>query len=260
MSAPSDDLPVVGICAVRERARWSFWDQPAHLVAHSYVGDVQHAGGLPLLLPVDERAPRRFVELIDALILIGGADLDPASYGAEPEAGTETTYRDRDEFEIAMVHAALERGIPLLGICRGMQILNVALGGTLRQDIAAANGTNIHRRRMGTFEEAQNHVRLEAGSLAERAVGTGLHVAHCHHHQAVDTLGDGLVVSGRAIEDGLPEALELADGRWVLGVQWHPEAEDESALFGALVSTARGTPGAPSRSRGRRSAPARTGA
>jgi putative glutamine amidotransferase len=268
MSAPSD-APVIGICPVREQARWSFWDQPAHLVADSYVGGVRRAGGLPVLLPVDPRAPARAVEAIDGLLLIGGADVDPASYGAKPQRGLETTHRDRDDFEIGSVRHALAANLPVLAICRGMQILNVALGGTLLQDLTDENGETIHRRRKGTFAEAENHVELEEGSLAARSAGEGVHVAHCHHHQAIDGLGQGLNVTGRALEDGLPEAIETTDGRWVLGVQWHPEARDESAVLTAFVaaarevavtSRARGTPSAPSPSRGRRSAGARSGA
>jgi len=240
MSEPSEAvLPVVGICAVREQARWSFWDQPAHLVADSYVRAVQGAGGLAVLLPVDARGPARVVDRIDALLLIGGADIDPATYGAEREPATEKTFRERDDFELAIVRHAIDRDLPVLGICRGMQILNIASGGTLVQDLAGPDGTNIHRRRLGGFEDTENHVALEEGSLAEEAAGEGLHVAHCHHHQAIDRLGEGLVVSGRAVEDGLPEAIEAADGHWILGVQWHPESRDESAILANFVTTAR---------------------
>jgi putative glutamine amidotransferase len=240
MSAPSSaTLPVIGICAVRERARWSFWDQIAYLVAGSYVHELQRAGALTVLVPVDERAPERIVELLDGVLLIGGADVDPATYGGERDPATEATYPERDGFEVAVVHAALARDLPVLGICRGMQILNVALGGTLVQDLAAPDGTNIHRRRLGGSEHTENHVALEEGSLAARAAGEGMHVAHCHHHQAIDALGEGLVVSGRAAEGGLAEAIEAADGRWVLGVQWHPEARDESAILAAFTDAAR---------------------
>ena len=239
MSAPSSDvLPVIGLCAAREQARWSFWDRPAHLVSNSYVRAVQRAGGAAVLLPVDERAAERVVGLIDALLLIGGADVDPRTYGSDPEPATEVTYPERDRFEITMANLALERDLPVLGICRGMQILNVARGGTLVQDLAGPDGKNIHRRRLGTFEDAENHVALEEGSLVARAAGEGVHIAHCHHHQAIGELGEGLVVSGRAVEDGLAEAIEAADGRWVLGVQWHPEARDESAILAAFVETA----------------------
>ena len=232
--------PVIGICAVREPARWSFWDQPAHLVADSYVAPLQRAGGLAVLLAVDPRAPLELLERIDALMLIGGADVDPASYRARREPATEATYPERDAFEIALLRGALARGLPVLGICRGMQILNVALGGTLEQDLVGADGGHPHRKVRGTFEGNDHSVRLAPGSLAARAVGEQVHVAHCHHHQAIRTLGDGLLVSGHA-EDGVIEAIELADGAWGLGVQWHPEADDRSRLFGALVDAAQRT-------------------
>jgi len=229
--------PVIGLCAVRERARWSFWDQEAHLVADSYVAPLQRAGGVVVLLAVDVRAPLELLDRIDALMLIGGADVDPASYGAEREPATEATYPERDAFEIALSLGALERGLPLLGICRGMQILNVALGGTLEQDLVSPDGGHPHRRVRGTFEGNDHFVTVSPGSLAARWVGEERHLAHCHHHQAVLSLGDGLVVSGRA-EDGVIEAIEPADGRYGLGVQWHPEANDRSRLFGALCDAA----------------------
>ena len=232
------DAPVIGLCAVRERAKWSFWDQTAHLVAHSYVRAVHDAGGVAVILPIDTRAPARLAPLLDGLLLIGGADVDPGSYGVERLPETESTYPERDAFEIEMIQRALERDLPVFGICRGMQILNVAFGGTLLQDLTGPDGQNIHRRRIGGFEGSENHVALEEGSLVARAAGEGVHVARCHHHQAIHTLGQGLAVTGRALEDGLPEAIEAEDGRWILGVQWHPEAEDKSAIVHAFVAAA----------------------
>jgi putative glutamine amidotransferase len=232
------DRPVIGLCAVREPARWSFWDQDAHLVADSYVAPLQRAGGVAVLLAVDTRAPLELLDRIDALLLIGGADLDPSMYGCSRDPATEATYPDRDRFEIALLRGALERELPVLGICRGMQLLNVALGGTLVQDLVAPDGSHPHRRVRGTFEGNDHTVALEPGSLAARAVGEEAHLAHCHHHQAVLSLGDGLVISGRA-EDDVIEAIELADGGWGLGVQWHPEANDTSRLFAALCHAAR---------------------
>ena len=225
------DEPVIGICAVRERARWAFWDQTAHLVADTYVEAIQSTGALSVLLPVDTRAPERLLDRIDGLLLIGGADLDPRSYGEEPEPGVEATYRERDDFEIALTRAAVERGLPYLGICRGMQVLNVALGGNLDQHLALEDGTTPHRRIVGTFEGNEQLIHLEPGSLAARALEEDVHEGRCHHHQAVDRLGSGLVVTGRA-EDGVPEAIELSGGGWVLGVQWHPRPPRSASCSG----------------------------
>jgi putative glutamine amidotransferase len=231
--------PVIGICAVRERARWAFWDQTAHLVADSYVAALQSTGAFALLLPVDSRAPDALLDRIDGLMVIGGADVDPAVYGDPRSEATEATYRDRDEFELALTRAALERGTPFLGICRGMQILNVALGGTLNQNLVGDDGSNSHRRVIGTFAGTEHDIDLDPDSLAARATGELVHEAHCHHHQAIDRLGEGLTVTGRA-RDGVVEAIELDGGEsWALGVQWHPEASDKSRLFEAFAEAAR---------------------
>ncbi len=239
MTEPSR-RPVIGICAVRERARWAFWDQPAHLVADSYVAPVQRAGGAAVLLPVDATPPLELLDWIDGLMLIGGADLDPDSYGAERDPATESTYPERDEFELVLLRAAIERALPALCICRGMQVLNVAYGGTLEQHLNEVDGISPHRKVKGTFDGNEHTVTLTGGSLVAGAVGEQVHIARCHHHQAVRELGAGLVVTGRADSDGVIEAIEPADGRWALGVQWHPEADDRSRLFGALVEAARG--------------------
>ena len=229
----------IGICAVRERARWAFWDQTAHLVADTYVRAIQAAGAHALLLAVHPRSPEWLLDRVDGLMVIGGADLDPEVYGQQRSEHTEKTYRERDDFELALTRAALERGLPFLGICRGMQLLNVACGGTLNQHLVDDDGAPSHRRVIGTFEGTEHEIDLDPGSLAERALGEPVHEARCHHHQAIERLGDGLVVSGRA-RDGVAEAIELADGPgWALGVQWHPEAGDKRELFEAFVSAAR---------------------
>jgi len=229
--------PVVGICAVRDRARWSFWDQDAHLVADSYLGFIQRAGAIAVLLPVDARAPQTLLDRIDALLLIGGPDVDPATFGAVPEPGLEGTNRERDEFEVAMLRGAIARGLPVLAICRGMQILNAAMGGTLIQDLVGPDGRHPHRPIIGTFDGTDHLVELAPGSLVASASGEEVTTAHCHHHQAIDRVGDGLVVSARD-HDGVIEAIEAADGRWILGVQWHPEAYEASRLFQALCDAA----------------------
>jgi putative glutamine amidotransferase len=241
------DQPVIGICAVRERARWAFWDQTAHLVADTYVTALQDTGAAAVLLPVDTRAPAVLLDRIDGLLLIGGADIDPRYYGQEPSAELEASYPERDEFEIALTLSAIERGLPLLGICRGMQLLNVAKGGTLLQELADENGVPTHRRIVGTFEGNEHEIELDPGSLAEQAIGESLHVGRCHHHQAIDRLGDDLRVTGRARADGVPEAIESIDGSWVLGVQWHPEAADKRQLFHAFATAARSLGTSPSR-------------
>jgi putative glutamine amidotransferase len=238
MGVPSEAEPVIGICAVRERARWAFWDQEAHLVADSYVSAVQRTGAIAVLLPVDTRAPLELLDRIDGLLLIGGADIDPETYGAERDPATEAIYPERDHFELALLREAIERDMPVLAICRGAQLLNVAYGGTLDQNLIAQDGSNPHRRVIGSFEGTDHTVTLDPGSLAERAAGESRTVARCHHHQGIAELGSGLRVTGRAA-DGAIEAIETDDGRWVLGVQWHPEADEKSRLFAALRDAAR---------------------
>ena len=237
--------PVIGICAVRERASWAFWSQTAHLVADTYVRALQATGVLPVILPVDPRGSTAILRRLDGLLAIGGADVDPTSYGAELQPDTEATYPERDRFEIALIRAAVERELPFLGICRGMQILNVALGGTLVQSLSGADGANPHRRAVGTFDVQENAVELEPGSLAARAVGAELHSVPCHHHQCVGELGEGLRVTGRAQLDGVPEAIEAPASRFVLGVQWHPEATEKRELFGVFAEAARATSATP---------------
>jgi putative glutamine amidotransferase len=233
--------PVIGMCTALERARWSVWDQPAMLLASNYVEAVQRAGGLVVMLPPDPRlveGPGEALELIDGLVLAGGADIDPAAYGQEAHAETLDTVPERDVFEIALVRAAIERDLPVLGICRGMQLINVACGGSLLQHLPERFGHSDHRRAVGSFDGADHDVRLIEGTLAARAIGESRHGTKSHHHQGVDRLGEGLVVSGLSMLDELPEAIELPGRRFVLGVQWHPEADAASPVVGALVQAA----------------------
>jgi putative glutamine amidotransferase len=233
--------PVIGICSATERARWSVWDQEALITPRGYVDAVQRAGGLAILLPPDERAqtePDAWLDLIDGLILAGGTDIDPAAYGADRHTETTHTTPRRDRFELALARRALERELPLLGICRGMQLMNVACGGTLLQHLPESHGHHEHRRTPGTFDGADHDVRLAEGSLAHRAAGEVLHSTKSHHHQGIDRLGDGLRISGWSTLDELPEAVEAADGAYALGVQWHPEADQASPLVASLVREA----------------------
>lgn len=237
--------PVIGICTALEQARWSVWDQPAMLLARNYVDAVQRAGGLVLMLPPDAELaedPEQVLDLIDGLVLVGGADIDPASYGQAAHAHTVETVPERDLFEIALVNGAIERDLPVLGICRGMQLLNVARGGTLLQHLPEHFGHGEHLRSIGSFDGADHDVRLLQGTLAARAAGETVHATKSHHHQGIDRLGEGLVVSGHSTLDDLPEAIEWDGGpptrRFVLGVQWHPEADVASSVIGALVQAA----------------------
>jgi putative glutamine amidotransferase len=233
--------PVIGICTALERARWSVWDQQAYLLPRSYIATVQRAGGLAVMLPPDEaieRDPDDALDLIDGLILAGGADIDPATYGAAPHPETRGTVPERDSFELALARRALERDIPLLGVCRGMQLMNVAKGGTLLQHLPESHGHHEHRRHPGTFDGADHDVRLSEGSLAARAAGEPVHATKSHHHQGIDRLGEGFEVTGWSVLDELPEAFEAPDRRFALGVQWHPEADEHSRLVAALVQEA----------------------
>jgi putative glutamine amidotransferase len=235
------DRPVIGLCTAVERARWSVWDQQAFLLPRSYVDAVQRAGGLAVMLPPDERVidePDALLDLLDGLILAGGADIDPGAYGSERHAETIGTVPERDSFEIALTRRAFERDLPLLGICRGMQLMNVACGGTLLQHLPESHGHHEHRRNPGSFDGADHDVRLAVGSLAARAAGETTHGTKSHHHQGVERLGEGLEVTGWSTLDELPEAIESPRSRFALGVQWHPEADETSRLIEALVAEA----------------------
>jgi putative glutamine amidotransferase len=232
---------VIGICAAVERARWGVWHQPAALMPMGYVEAVQRAGGLPLILPPDEGAiadPEQLLSLIDGLMLAGGADIDPSSYGAEPHPQTADTVIERDAFEVALTRAAIARDLPVLGICRGMQLINVACGGTLLQHLPDHVGHEDHRRVVGSFDGADHDVQIGQGTLAALAAGELAHPTKSHHHQGVDKLGEGLVVSAFSSLDELPEAIEMGDRRFVLGVQWHPEADPASKVIGSFVAAA----------------------
>jgi putative glutamine amidotransferase len=233
---------LIGLCTTLERAQFGAWDRDAMLLPRSYVDAVQRAGGIALMLPPDPRLiedPDRVLDLIDGLILAGGRDVDPATYGAHPIEETDAPRTERDVFEIALARRALERDLPLLGICRGMQVMNVARGGTLVQHLPHHLGHDDHRRSVGTFDGNDHPVRLAAGSLAARAAGEVHHGTLSHHHQGVERLGDGLEVTGWADEDDMIEAFEDPRLRFALGVQWHPEADERSAVIGALVDEAR---------------------
>jgi len=230
--------PLVGICAAVEHARFGVWEQEATLLPRGYADAVQTAGGIALLLPPDDELvehPGRLLEALDGLLLAGGRDIDPLTYGARPDVEAGEASPERDRVELALVSAALEHDMPVLGVCRGMEILNIACGGTLVQHL---DGELLarHRQTLGVFSD--HDVMLEPGSLAARAAGAERVSVRSHHHQAIGELGEGLVVSGRCPDDGLVEAVELPAKRFALGVLWHPEEDEASGVIGALVQAA----------------------
>lgn len=238
----SETRPVIGICTILTDASWGVWEERTALLPYDYVRAVQRAGGLALMIAPDGElveAPDSLLDLLDALILAGGSDIDPSCYGAERHPMTEQTVPERDRMEVALVRRAVERDLPVLGICRGMQMLNVAFGGTLKQHLPDEFGHDDHLRSPGSFEEADHDVRLTPDSLAARAAGEEVHVTKSHHHQGVDRIAEGFVVTGHAVLDDLPETVELPDRRFVLGVQWHPEVDDASTVISTLVEEAR---------------------
>jgi putative glutamine amidotransferase len=236
----SNNAPVIGISAALEQARWGNWDTLVLLSPRNYSLAVQRAGAVALLLSPDEAVaaePNLVLDRLDGLLLTGGSDVNPESYGAEAHPETRPGRIERDRFEIALARAAVARDMPVLGVCRGMQILNVAFGGTLDQHIP---NLQIHRHTPGAFHD--HEVALEPGSLAARVAGGERSRVKSHHHQGLATLGDRLEVTGSAVEDDLIEAIEVPECRFALGVLWHPEEDEDpegSHPVRALVDSAR---------------------
>ena len=214
------------------------WDVDAVFLPAVYLDAVTRAGGIAMLLPpqpADDAAAGRVIAGIDGLIITGGRDIEPSVYGHDPHPATDTPARDRDAWEFALLDAALWCGTPVLGICRGAQVLNVALGGTLHQHLPDVIGRN-HKQGDAVF--ATSTVRTTDGTKLAAMVGRSVQV-QCYHHQAIDRLGEGLVVSGTD-EDGLIEAVEAPAHDFVVAVQWHPEETLEDVrIVGGLIEAAR---------------------
>jgi putative glutamine amidotransferase len=218
-----------------ETARHGVWEHEAAVLPRTYLDVVVRAGGTPLLLPPLPEVDPSVLDVLDGLVLSGGGDVDPASYGAVPHPRTGGTSAVRDDAEQTLLRAALDRDVPVLGVCRGMQVLNVALGGTLTQHLPEVTGSESHRPSPAVF--GSTHVRLAPGSVLNGLLGDEVEVA-CYHHQAVDALAPSLVAVGRS-DDGTVEAVELRDRRFAVGVQWHPEQTgDDLRLFRGLVEAA----------------------
>lgn len=227
--------PVIGITAYAQEASWGVWTLPAALIPLSYVTSVEQAGGRPIVIPPIADAVDETLDAIDGLIFSGGADLDPALYGAERHPETRVVHAHRDEAELKLLEGALARDMPLLAVCRGMQMLNVARGGDLHQHLPELVGHEGHCEKMGSFSE--HDVEIDPESRTGRIIGTRAHV-HSHHHQGLGRVGEGLDAVGFA-EDGSVEVIEDPRRRFALGVLWHPEEGEDKRLFEALVAEAR---------------------
>jgi gamma-glutamyl-gamma-aminobutyrate hydrolase PuuD len=227
--------PVIGITTYLTPARFGVWEEEAALIPESYVRAVEAAGGRPLLVPPTMEGIQETLDALDGLLFSGGSDLDPEIYGQEAHAETDGVVPERDRGEIALLQAALERDMPVLAVCRGSQVLNVARGGDLVQHLPEVVGDEKHKHTPGVF--ADHDVDLVSGTRVQQILGDHAPVKS-HHHQGYGRLGDGLREAARA-DDGTIEALEDPSLRFALGVLWHPEAGEDFALFEALVEEAR---------------------
>jgi gamma-glutamyl-gamma-aminobutyrate hydrolase PuuD len=224
---------VIGITTYLVPAAWGAWNMEAALVPADYVRAVTAAGGAPVLVPPGASLLET-LDLVDGLVFSGGSDLDPELYDAEAHPETNGVIRERDDFELELMRAALERDMPMLAICRGSQVLNVALGGDLEQHVPDRVGTHVHKEVNGVF--ADHDVEVLAGTKLASIIGDR-HDVKSHHHQGFGRLGSGLREAARA-PDGTVEALEDTTRRFALGVLWHPEAGEDMALFRSLVAEA----------------------
>ena len=227
--------PLIGITSYALEARWAAWKLPAALIPLSYVESVQRAGGRPLIVPPVDGGVEETLDALDGLILSGGADIGPDVYGQDSHPETAMVQPERDRAELALLEAALAREMPVLAICRGMQLLNIVHGGDLHQHLPELVGHERHREVPGTF--SLHDVRIASGTKTGEILGehTGVHSSH---HQGLGRIGDDLTVVGWA-EDGSIEAIEVPAHRFALGVLWHPEEDEDKRLFEALVAQAR---------------------
>jgi putative glutamine amidotransferase len=227
--------PIIGITTYLTRARWSYWDLESALVPAAYVQAVERAGGRPVLIPPSENGIAETLDAVEGLLFSGGSDLEPELYGQEPHEETFGVVPERDRAELALLEAALERDMPVLAVCRGSQVLNVARGGDLVQHLPDVVGDEKHKHTPGAF--ADHDVTLEKGTRLAALLGQRAPVKS-HHHQGFGRVGRGLRVTAHA-EDGTIEAVEDPSRRFALGVLWHPEAGEDTKLFEELVSQAR---------------------
>jgi gamma-glutamyl-gamma-aminobutyrate hydrolase PuuD len=228
--------PVIGITTYVEDAQWGHWCLEAALIPYDYVRGLERAGARVLLVPPDDDGVEETLDALDGLLLSGGNDLDPESYGAEAHAETTGTRPERDRGELALLQGALERDMPVLAVCRGLQVLNVARGGDLVQHLPEQVGHEEHRAVRGVFSD--HGVKVDDSSRLGSLLGGQVPAVKSHHHQGLGRVGSGLRETAWA-EDGTVEGVEDPAKRFAVGVLWHPEAGDDTKLFEALVAEAR---------------------
>ena len=228
--------PLIGITSYAQNAKWGAWDLPAALIPLDYVDAVERAGGRPLIVPPSEDGVEEALDVLHGVVFSGGADIGPTHYGADPHPETDPPQLRRDAGELALLRAALDRDLPMLAICRGFQLLNVARGGDLVQHLPETLGNSSHREVKGVFSE--HPVEIKEGTRLAGLLGARQPLVKSSHHQGVGRVGGRLVETAWA-EDGTLEGLEDPDKRFVVGVLWHPEAGEDMRLFEALVSQAR---------------------
>jgi putative glutamine amidotransferase len=234
----NEQRPVIGLTTYRERAQWGVWDTSADVLHAQYADAILAAGGIPVLLPPasgSDQVAQDVVERLDGLVVTGGADVSPHRYGQEPDPHTLSWREDRDAWELALLAAADKAALPTLGVCRGMQLMAVAAGGSLHQHTPDVVGHDEHNPGADAFGETR--VTTADGSTLRQLIGDGVRVG-CHHHQTVEA-HPGFTATAWA-DDGSLEAMEAPGERFCLAVQWHPEVGDDARLFEALVAAARG--------------------
>lgn len=241
MTTTARHRPLIGVGAWVEQARWQTFSGTVALLEHEFLDKLRAAGAAAVVVPPRAADAERVASVLDGLVLAGGGDVDPARYGAVPDPRSDPPQHERDDGELALVRAMLARGRPLLAVCRGCQLLNVACGGTLLQHLQLMPGGVRHRletRPGDSAAFARHDVRVAPEDPLAEVLGERVEVLSSHH-QAIDRLGGGLAPVAWA-EDGVVEAVRLSAAGFAVGVQWHPEAGEDAGLFAALVRACHG--------------------
>jgi len=236
----SGPKPIIGLTTYRQQGQTGVWNTEMAMIPAFYIEGITRAGGLAIMLPPQQLSgaeAKDIVSSLDGLMLCGGRDIDPSRYGQSPHAEAEQPDKLRDDLEEKLLSAAIDADLPFLGICRGAQMLNINRGGTLIQHLPDVVGDN--RYQLGNAKFSPADVEVETSSILGSLVGDKVSNAALYHHQAIDELGKGLKITAKT-EDGIIEAVELADHPFGVAVQWHPEQTlDDLRIFEGLIEAAR---------------------